>query len=116
MLQAQECEQGKNDGFFIVDDVVGRNCDFAAGYKGLNAGHEEVVFGTATGGEKGLYLVAFHCPGNLFGDMFGDGSQKVGYAELAGGDERQEVGDKPFLAQRFREWKPIVVERVEVVE
>ena len=48
--------------------------------------------------------------------MFGDGSQKVGYAELAGGDERQEVGDKPFLAQRFREWKPVVVERVEVVE
>lgn len=34
-VEAQVAQKGKDDGFFVVDDAVGRDGDFAAGNLGL---------------------------------------------------------------------------------
>ena len=47
-LQAQQSEEGEDEGFLIIDDIVGRH-DNMVFCVCLNPFHEIFVFGTATG-------------------------------------------------------------------
>ena len=60
--EAQVAQKGKDDSFFIVDDIVGGDGDFAARDEGLQPSHEEFVFGTTAGYEECGDAVPFDGP------------------------------------------------------
>ena len=101
VAEAQVAQKGKDDGFLVVDDLLGGQGDVATGYLRLQPGNEKFVFGSAASNQHIVDTMAFGGPRYLSGNMLDSGAEQVLWLAVSCRNKGQKLVDKPFFAQRF---------------